>query len=226
MIIDVKRREITNNRAINITHDHFLLHAIAEDMADRLQDFSNKPQNISVFNDNMGIISQHLTHKNIVSQNADAAISMLQLDRQENPLSFLRDMTSKVSTDGVLITTTFGQKTLATFKTAVYHADMQCYGGAGLRFMPMISAMDLARMATTVGLKNPIIHSHTYTAVYKNIFGLVNDLRAMNLGNILTERCKKPLLKKHLISIMQNYPPNENGDINAEFEILCLIAGF
>jgi trans-aconitate methyltransferase len=46
----------------------------------------------------------------------------------------------------------------------------------------------------------------------------------MALGNALKERCRRPLMRSHVKTLMQDYPREDDGRFVVTFEILTLVA--
>ncbi|MFM7622481.1 MAG: hypothetical protein ACKO57_05865 [Alphaproteobacteria bacterium] len=228
-LIDLSHRNGICQRACkDKTHDRFLLHAIAHDMMGRLQDFHHKPETIVVMDDVLGVLQHHLAASPLslkaVSHQGDGVMNLLGLDYAPAVPQVFRDAKAALNPEGLLIATTFGPRTLVSLKEALYHTDMRHHQGAGLRFMPTIAPPDLATLATQAGFRNPVVDAHLYTASYNDHFAMARDLRAMALGNALKERCRRPLMRAHIKTLMQHDPRDEHGRFLATFEILTLVA--
>jgi SAM-dependent methyltransferase len=228
-LIDLHHRDGICQRACkDKTHDRFLLREVARDMMARLQDFQDKPETVVLMDDVLGVLGDHVTQSPLplraVSHGGDAVMNLLGLDYAPSVPQVFHHAKDVLNPRGLLILTTFGPRTLGTLKEALYHTDMHHHQGAGLRFMPTIAPPDLAKLATQAGFRNPVVDAHLYRAHYDHCFDLVRDLRSMALGNALKERCRRPLMRSHVTTLMQDYPREDDGRFVVTFEILTLVA--
>ncbi len=228
-ILDQDHRDRIRARACkDKTHDRFLLHAIASDMTMRINDFKIKPKSIVFIDDYTHIAMHHINNIPLTvhtpQQPADVVMGLLCLDYAVSVPAVFQEARASLNPGGLIIMTTLGPRSLSAFKESLYHTDMLHHQGAGLRFMPSISAPDLATLATRAGFHNPVVDAHLYTASYQNVFSLVRDLRAMALGNALNQRCRRPLTRSQRYDLEKSYPRNKEGRFVETFEVLTLVA--
>ena len=228
-LIDLPHRDGMTQRACkDKTHDRFLLREVAGDMIARLQDFRDKPETVILMDDVLGVLGNQLSQFpraiKTVSHAGDAVMNLLGLDYAPSVAQVFQKARALLNSNGLLMITTLGPRTLVTLKEALYHTDMHHHQGAGLRFMPTIAPPDLAKLATQAGFRNPVVDAHLYRAHYDHCFDLARDLRAMALGNALKERCRRPLMRSHVKTLMTEYWQQDNGRFVATFEVLTLVA--
>ncbi len=74
------------------------------------------------------------------------------------------------------------------------------------------------------GLALPVADSFTLTVLYRDLMGLMRDLRAMGEANALAGRLRRPTGRGLFLKAAQHYATSlrPHGQLPATFELVCL----
>ncbi|SLN24893.1 hypothetical protein PSA7680_01061 [Pseudoruegeria aquimaris] len=92
--------------------------------------------------------------------------------------------------DGLFLGAALGGQTLHELRAALAQAEARVSGGLSPRVLPMAEIRDLGGLLQRAGFALPVADSATQTALYRDIFHLAADLRAMGETNVLSARRK------------------------------------
>lgn len=128
--------------------------------------------------------------------------------------------------DGLFLASVLGGATLGELREAFMEAETELEGGVSPRVAPMADIRDYGGLLQRAGLALPVADSDLVTVTYASPIALMHDLRAMGVGNVLTERRRTPLRRQTLMRAVELYFERfaeGSGRIRATFEIIHLL---
>ena len=154
----------------------------------------------------------------------DLVIHALGLHWSNDPVGQLVQCRRALRPDGLLLALLFGGQTLHELRTALAQAETEITGGLSPRVLPMAEIRDLGGLLQRAGLALPVADSLTRRVMYRDIFHLMRDLRAMGEGNALAARLRRPTRRAVFARADQIYRDiwGTCGQIPATFEIITL----
>jgi SAM-dependent methyltransferase len=127
--------------------------------------------------------------------------------------------------DGLFLGAVLGGATLQELREAFMQAELELEGGVSPRVAPMADIRDFGGLLQRAGFALPVADSDLVTVTYASPVALMQDLRAMGAGNMLSERRKTPLRRATLLRTAEIYAerfPAAGGRVRASFEIIHL----
>jgi len=154
----------------------------------------------------------------------DLVIHAVGLHWANDPVGQLVQCRRALAPDGMLLAMLFGGQTLHELRTALAQAESEVTGGLSPRVLPMAEIRDLGGLLQRAGLALPVADSMTRRVLYRDIFHLMRDLRAMGEGNALAARLRHPTRRAVFVRAGQIYRDSFGaGDcIPATFETITL----
>lgn len=155
----------------------------------------------------------------------DLVIHALGLHWANDPVGQLVQCARALRPDGLLIAPLFGGRTLHELRAALAEAEAQVTGGLSPRILPMGEIRDLGGLLQRAGLALPVADSFAQTVLYRDLFHLMADLRAMGEANALAQRLRRPTRAAVFARAAEIYAQNfaqPDGRIPATFEIVVL----
>ena len=153
----------------------------------------------------------------------DLVIHALSLHWADDPVGQLVQCRRAMQPDGWLIATAFGGQTLHELRACLAQAESEITGGLSPRILPMAEIRDMGSLLGRAGFALPVADSFTTTVMYRDIFHLMGDLRAMGEGNALAARLRRPTRRAIFARAAELYEAHRQGDkIPATFEIITL----
>jgi SAM-dependent methyltransferase len=122
----------------------------------------------------------------------DLVIHALGLHWANDPVGQLVQCRRALRPDGLLLALLFGGQTLHELRSALAQAETEVTGGLSPRVLPMADIRDLGGLVQRAGLALPVADGFTKRVMYRDIFHLMHDLRAMGEGNALAARLRRP----------------------------------
>jgi hypothetical protein len=120
---------------------------------------------------------------------------------------------------------TLGGQTLHELRACLAEAESVTTGGLSPRVAPMAEIRDLGGLLQRAGFALPVADCVPLRAVYKSMWHLMRDLRAMGEANAMAARGRKTMRRSILDhaadSYVKNFPADEGGII-ATFELIVL----
>lgn len=104
-------------------------------------------------------------------------------------------------------------------------AEAETSGGASPRVAPFADLRDMGSLLQRAGFALPVVDSELVTVRYRDIFGLLGDLRAMGWANALTQRSRTGLRRETLARAALLYAErfaDADGRLRASFEMVWL----
>ncbi len=182
-------------------HDPFLQVEAVSDVQERLSEVNKAftaPAVVSAFSD----LWQHAlpqarfvhdTDRLDLQPGAhDLVIHALALHWANDPVGQLVQCRRALRPDGLLLALVFGGQTLHELRSALAQAETEVTGGLSPRVLPMAEIRDLGGLVQRAGLALPVADSVTRRVMYRDIYHLMRDLRAMGEGNALAARLRRP----------------------------------
>jgi malonyl-CoA O-methyltransferase len=123
-----------------------------------------------------------------------------------------------LKTEGVLIFSIFGSKTLCELKEAWKNVDDFTHVNDFYTAQQLQSALEKAGFVP-IEIKNQAYISH-----YDSVLDLMRELKFIGAHNVNSQRHKSLTSKKSLQTMMANYPRTESGEIVATFDVICIVA--
>jgi SAM-dependent methyltransferase len=155
----------------------------------------------------------------------DLVIHALGLHWANDPVGQLVQCRRALRPDGLLLAPLFGGQTLHELRTALAEAETEVTGGLSPRVLPMAEIRDLGALLQRAGFALPVADSFTQTGLYRDLFHLMTDLRAMGEGNALAARLRRPTRRAVFQRAAEIYAASfarPDGRIPATFEIIML----
>jgi SAM-dependent methyltransferase len=155
----------------------------------------------------------------------DLVIHALGLHCSNDPVGQLVQINRALRPDGLFLGYLFGGQTLAELRAALAQAETEVSGGLSPRVLPMAEIRDLGGLLQRAGFALPVADSLTQTVLYRDIWRLMADLRAMGEQNALMGRLRHFTRRAIFTRAAQIYPAAysiETGQIRATYDILCL----
>lgn len=153
----------------------------------------------------------------------DLVIHALCLHWADDPVGQLVQARRALQPDGWFIGMAFGGQTLHELRACLAQAETEITGGLSPRVLPMAEIRDMGGLLGRAGFALPVADSFTLTAKYRDIFHLMQDLRAMGEGNALAARLRHPTRRAVFARAAELYQDLAvDGLIPASFEIITL----
>jgi hypothetical protein len=155
----------------------------------------------------------------------DLVIHPLGLHWANDPVGQLVQSRNALMPDGLFIAPLFGGQTLHELRAALAESETEVTGGLSPRVLPMAEIRDLGALLQRAGFALPVADSFTQEVLYRDLFHLMGDLRAMGEGNALAARLRRPTRRAVFARTAEIYAQTfgrEGGRIPATFEIIVL----
>jgi SAM-dependent methyltransferase len=129
--------------------------------------------------------------------------------------------------DGLFIGGLFGGATLQELRHAWLEAEAEISSGASPRVAPFADVRDLGGLLQRAGFALPVVDADSFRVRYASPLALMQELRAMGAGNVLSDRRRVPVSRGLLLLASQIYVDrfaDPDGRIPATFEMLVMTA--
>ena len=158
------------------------------------------------------------------SQGADLAVSLFSLQGINDLPGALVQIRRALKPDGLFVGALLGGATLRELRDSFAHAESETLGGISPRVSPFADVRDLGGLLQRAGFALPVADVERTHVRYRDFSGLVRDLRAQGLTNVMTERSRKFLRRDTLAALLSHYAREhgEDGRLKATFEIVYL----
>jgi SAM-dependent methyltransferase len=154
----------------------------------------------------------------------DLIVSALALQHVDDLPGLLARARRALKPDGLFLSAMIGGRSLHELRGSLAQAEDETRGGASPRVAPFVDLRDLGALAQRAGFALPVADVETLTVRYRDMFGLLRDLRAMGATNAL--RLRGRALTRGLVArAAQLYAENHadaDGRVRATFEIVWL----
>ena len=155
----------------------------------------------------------------------DLAVSLLALHAVNDLPGALIQLRRALKPDGLFVGCLLGGQSLGELRQVLLAADVEVTGGASPRVSPFADLRDCGGLLQRAGFALPVVDSETVTVRYRDLFGLLGDLRAMGWANALVERSRRPLRRGVLLRASELYAErfaDPDGRLRASFEFVWL----
>jgi SAM-dependent methyltransferase len=229
----------------------FLLRRIAEDLVDRLApvlrpfpailDFATPDQSIverlkqirptsslrhvSLHDQTILNSANGLEALNLAPDQFDLITSGLILQHANDLPGVLVQLRRGLKPDGLFLGCLAGGATLTELRQSLTQAESEIVGGVSPRVFPFADVRDMGGLLQRAGFALPVTDSEIVTVRYKDMFALIDDLRAMGATNTLVARSRRMTRRSVMMRAADIYATrfaDADGRIRATFEILWL----
>jgi SAM-dependent methyltransferase len=155
----------------------------------------------------------------------DVVIHALGLHWANDPVGQIIQCRRALRPDGLFLGATFGGETLSELRSCLGQAEIEVTGGLSPRIAPMGEIRDMGGLLQRAGLALPVADNQTTSVVYRDIWHLMHDLRAMGETNALTTRLRTSTRRavfKRANELYHQTFSTPQGGITATFDILYL----
>lgn len=155
----------------------------------------------------------------------DLAVSLLALQAVNDLPGTLIQLRRALRPDGLFLGCLLGGATLTELRQSFAQAESEIEGGISPRVAPFAAVREAGALLQRAGFALPVADTDTLTVRYADPFGLMRDLRAMGMTNVLTERRRTPLRRTTLGRTAEVYAErfsDPDGRVRATFEVLWL----
>lgn len=154
----------------------------------------------------------------------DLIISCLSLHWVEHLPQYLKYLQEHLTAGGLFMGTFFAGDTLIELRNSYLKADIEIYGGAYPRILPLAHTDDGPKLAAYAGFHEPVIDTTQIIVEYSSLTQLLHDLRMMGEGNALIQRKKTSDSSQFYKTLENHYRKTYEKDqkIPATFEFLTL----
>ena len=158
-------------------------------------------------------------------QSHDLVVHALCLHWANDPVGQLVQARRALRPDGLFMGILFGGQTLWELRACLAEAEVELTGGLSPRVLPMGEIRELGALLQRAGFALPVADGFTKTALYRDAFHLMSDLRAMGESNALQGRLRHPTRRAILTraaAIYHDRFATPQGRISATFEFIVL----
>jgi SAM-dependent methyltransferase len=158
-------------------------------------------------------------------ESLDLITSVLTLHEANDLPGLLAQARRALKPDGLFLAALFGGETLTELRQALAAAEIETLGGVSPRVAPFADVRDLGGLLQRAGFALPVADVERTVVRYRDLTGLVRDLRALGATNALVERSKRPMRRAMLVAALQSYADrfaDPDGKLRATFDIVYL----
>ena len=155
----------------------------------------------------------------------DLIISIFDLQSDDDIPGTLMRYRKHLAPDGLLLVAFLGGETLTELRQSLYAADQHIFDGATARVYPMVDYSQSAMLLGRTGLALPVVDMDRVTVSYGKLISLMSDLRDLGLTNVLAARDVRPLSRRWLTQLQENYTAHfarADGKLTTTFEIIWM----
>ena len=237
---------ICNARLLSRKDNHFLFQLAASRLRDRLSDVKRDFDDTLELHSACAMATNNAKIKNIIHgsmlQNGSVTVDEEFLPFAQNvfdlvlcPLNLqivndlpgtLWQIEKSLKKDGLFLAVLIGGASLIELRDCLLQAEAEILGGVSPRVAPMIDLRDAAGLLQRARFALPVADSEKVELVYRDLFHLMQDLRALHLQSRLHDRYKKftprSLFLRAAQLYQERYPDPDTGGIKATLELIHL----
>ena len=160
----------------------------------------------------------------VAEGSVDLIVSLMTLHWANDLPGALSQIRRALKPDGLFLGTLLGAGTLKELRAVLTEAELAERGGAQARVSPFADGFDGAGLLQRAGFALPVADVDRLTVRYRDLFGLIRDLRAMGETNVLagsTRPLTRGILARAAALYAERYG-EPDGRIPATFEIVNL----
>lgn len=155
----------------------------------------------------------------------DMILSNLHLQWANDLPGLLWQIKHMLRPDGLFLGALPGGDTLSELRFSFLQAEMELFGGASARIVPMSSLYAVSQLLLRADFKLPVADRDVFVVEYPNLEKLMQDLRAMGMTNIMRQRYPYMSSKRFFQRVEEIYREQfstTDGYLCATFEIIYL----
>jgi SAM-dependent methyltransferase len=160
-------------------------------------------------------------------ESLDCIISILTLQSVNDLPGALIQMRRALRPDGLLLACLFGGATLAELRAAWLEAESEHRGGVTPRIAPFADVREMGMLLQRAGFALPVTDSDRTIVRYRDAMGLMREIKALGLSNVLVDRSRRPvtpaLLARAAAAYEQRFS-DPDGRVRATVDIIWLTA--
>lgn len=211
----------------------FLHELVADEVQDRLSEVKRTFTDITIVSPFPEVWLNRLPQARVIADSEvldlppdsqDLVIHALALHWSNDPVGQLIQCARALRPDGLMLAVLFGGQTLAELRAVLGQAESEVSGGLAPRVLPMAEIRDLGGLLQRAGLALPVADAQSQRVAYRDMFHLMQDLRAMGEGNALQNRLRRPTSRQVFLRAASLYADHfsEGDRIAATFEMVFL----
>lgn len=234
------------------THD-FLTREVGNRLYDKYQDINRKFETIldlgchtggfSEYFSNKCLIQQDLSHHMLEqatglkvqadeealpyrSESLDLIMSNLSLHWVNDLPGCLYQIRQCLKPDGLFLSALMGGDSLNELRQSMVEAEINLRGGVSPRISPFMTVQDAGALLQRAGFALPVVDTDRITVTYENAFKLMQELKGMGEGNILSKRFRgltSQRLMMETARIYQEKFSDNRGRITVTFDIIYMM---
>ena len=184
-------------RARSTVDGMFLQELVRDEILERVAAVNRPFSAIAIVTGHSEIWKTALPKATIISDNDvldlkiaayDLVIHAMALHHCNDPVGQVVQCGRGLRPDGLFLAGCFGGQTLSELRTALSVAETDLSGGLSPRVSPMAEIRELGAILQRAGMALPVADSLKIPTSYRDIFHLMQDLRAMGETNIMNAR--------------------------------------
>jgi SAM-dependent methyltransferase len=159
----------------------------------------------------------------LAPQGHDLIVSLLALHNVNDLPGALIQIRRALKPDGLFLAALIGGETLTELRQSFTQAEAETTGGVSPRVHPFADLRDMGGLLQRAGFALPVSDLDRVVVRYRDVFGLMADLRAMGATNALVERRRTGLRRDTLARLAEVYAgrfSDADGRLRATFDIL------
>lgn len=225
--------------------NNFLLEEACARLGERLSDINRRFTHAVTLDDDHGILQQILQQHDRVETvtrfsrcdaaggalplapaSLDLVASAFSLQTIDDVPGHLVQIRRSLRPDGLFLAVFLGGDTLIELRDSLNAAELSLTGGLSPRFLPMIDVRDAGRLLQRAGFALPVVDCDRITCTYKDLTGMLHDLRSMGLTNVLRERPRRFPPRQLFVRAEQEYRSRHgqaDGRLPLTFEMIFLM---
>ncbi len=153
----------------------------------------------------------------------DLAVSALSLHAVNDLPGALIQIRRILKPDGLFLGCLPGGRSLHELRAALTVAETELSGGVSPRIAPFADVRDMGGLLQRAGFALPVADSEPLIVRYRDMFGLMADLRGMGAANALVSRLRKPTARRLFLRAAEIYAErfsDRDGRVRATFELI------
>lgn len=230
-----------HERAARLEADNFLIHEIADRLADRLSDFTRTfPQALDL-GAYAGMMAKTLNGRGRIEKLTESTCDEELLTFAENSFDLILSVGSlhwvndlpgvmiqirqALKPDGLFMAMLPGGETLKELRESLEKAEQKVRAGVSPRVSPFLDVRDAGALLQRTGFAMPVADSETVTVTYEDPWVLLEDIRVNGEANALLSRDKHFTRKAIFFEAMNYYQQhftNEDGRLPATVELVTM----
>ncbi|HWY15132.1 MAG TPA: methyltransferase domain-containing protein [Rhizomicrobium sp.] len=249
IVFDRRTYAARRGRAARSAGDQFLVHQIAESMAERLgavkksfsqgldlgsrsASFARLAQyagywvrtGLSPADEAVSLVADEEALP-FAGRSFDLVVSVLSLHAVNDLPGALLQIRRALKPDGLFLASLFGGATLGELRRAFAAGEVEQRGGASPRVAPFGDVRDMGQLLQRAGFTQPVADLDRIVVRYTSFATIVKDLRALGETNSLVSRDRSPLRRDVLRAALAHYASrdaDDQGKLTATFDIVSL----